>query len=90
MGIEGQEIKVVILCKSRFVGKTVQEEEVLNSLTGQGPEMTQALLQEFFDSKKFDVCSIITEDNNCVQFSRENGEIKVSFFEGTTDRQCEL
>ena len=71
MAAEEQEICIVILHKSRFVGKTVQEGEVSNSLTGHGPEMTQALIQEFFDSPKFDTCNIITKDNGCVQFTRK-------------------
>jgi hypothetical protein len=80
--IKGQEIDVVVLNKSRFVGKTIREGEVSNSLTGQGPEMTQALMQEFFDSPKFDVCTVRTKDGNCIQFTREEGVLKVTLYSG--------
>ena len=87
--VGGREVRIVTLYKSRAVGKTIQEGEVADSLTGQGPEMTQALLQEFFDSQKFDSCSVITENNDCIQFTRENGVLKVVFYLGSPARESE-
>lgn len=78
MEAKAQGIRVVILCKSRHVGNTVQEGEVSNSLTGEGPDSIQELLQRFFSLREFDTCSLILENGDCVQFIRENGEIEVA------------
>lgn len=80
--MKGQEINTVTLYKSRFTGKTIQEGEVSNSLIGQGPEMTQVLIQEFFDSRKCGVCTIITAEDNCIQFTRDVEGLKVALYLG--------